>query len=180
VQQILWEDRYIGDNGSKCLVSVDGTDYAIREPSPFNKKWYSHKMNGPGLRYEIAICIQTGVPVWTNGPYPCGSWPDLRIARHALIDAFDAGEYYIADGGYRDGGQWSVTPTGRHEFSDRQKGVVRARHETYNKRLKDWGALKQKYRHSLPQHIWVFRSIANIVQVAILNGEPLFQLEYND
>jgi hypothetical protein len=85
------------------LVSVDGTDYAIREPQPFHKKWFSHKMNGPGVRYEIAICIQTGVRVWTNGPYPCGSWPDLRIARYALVDAFDPGEYYIADGGYRDG-----------------------------------------------------------------------------
>jgi hypothetical protein len=62
-------------------------------------------MNGPGVRYEIGICIQTGVPVWTNGPYPFGSWPDLRIAPHALVDAFDPGEYYIADGGYRDGGQ---------------------------------------------------------------------------
>jgi hypothetical protein len=137
-------------------------------------------MNGPGVRYEIAICIQTGVPVWTNGPYPCGSWPDLRIARHALVDAFDPGEYYIADGGYRDGGQWSVTPTGRHEFSDRQQAVVRARHESYNKRLKDWGALNQKYRHSLESHTLVFRSIANIVQVTIQNGEPLFQVEYQE
>jgi hypothetical protein len=66
--EIIWEEWYERDNGSQCLVSVDGTDYAIREPSPFNKKWYSHKMNGPGVRYEIAICIQTGVPVWTNGP----------------------------------------------------------------------------------------------------------------
>jgi hypothetical protein len=85
-------------------------------------------MNGPGVRYEIAICIQTGVPVWTNGPYPRGTWPDLRIARHALVDALDPGEYYLADGGYRDGGQWSVTPTGRHDFTDPQKSVVGARH----------------------------------------------------
>jgi hypothetical protein len=60
------------------------------------------------------------------------------------------------------------------------RGMKHETHETYNKRLKDWGALKQTYRHSLPSHIWVFRSIANIVQVAILNGESLFQLEYND
>jgi hypothetical protein len=60
-----------------------------------------------GVRYKIAISIQTGVLAWQ-----WGSWPDLRIARHALVDAFDPGEYHIADGGYRDGGQWSVTPTG--------------------------------------------------------------------
>lgn len=119
-----WDNRYDGDNGSQCLVSVDGTDFAIREPKPFSPKWFSHKLNGPGLRYEVAICIQTGVPVWINGPFPCGSWPDLRIARNALVDALDPGEYYLADGGYRDGNQWSVTPTGHHNYSDRQQATV--------------------------------------------------------
>ena len=179
MQQIHWENRYIRDNGSQCLVSVDGTDYAIMEPSPFSPRWFSHKMNGPGLRYEIAICIQTGEPVWTNGPFPCGSWSDIRIARSALVDAFDPGEYYLADGGYRDGKQWSVTPTGRHGFSDRQKSAVRARHESYNKRLKDWGALRSLYRHKLETHSLVFRAIVNIVQITIVNGEPLFQVEYH-
>lgn len=174
-----WEDRYDGDNGSQCLVSVDGTDFAIREPTPFNRRWYSHKMNGPGVRYEVGICIQTGVPVWTNGPFPCGGWSDIKIARHALVDALDPGEYYVADGGYRDGNQYSVTPTGRHNFDDRQKAAVRARHETYNKRLKDWGALREKYRHDLQTHGQVFHAIANIVQVTILNGDPLFQVEYH-
>lgn len=136
-------------------------------------------MNGPGLQYEIGICIQTGEPVWTNGPFPCGSWSDLRIARNALVDALDPGEFYLADGGYRDGNQYSVTPSGHHFFGDRQKSVVRARHETLNKRFKDWGALRRLYRHKRVSHSKVFHAIANIVQVTILNGEPLFQVEYN-
>ena len=37
------------------LKSLDGTDFRIREPSPFSTKWWSFKFNGPGLRYEIAI-----------------------------------------------------------------------------------------------------------------------------
>jgi hypothetical protein len=179
MSQIIWENRYEGDNGSRCLVSVDGTDFAIFEPIPFDPKWYSHKINGAGLRYEIAICIQTGEPVWINGPFPCGSWPDLRIARNALVDALDAGEYYLADGGYRDGNQYSVTPTGLHNFDDRQKAVVRARHESLNKRYKDWGALGRLYRHDRVSHSKVFRAIANIVQVTIMNGEPLFEVEYH-
>jgi hypothetical protein len=177
--QIIWENRYQGDNGSRCLVSVDGTDFAIFEPIPFDPKWYSHKINGAGLRYEIAICIQTGEPVWINDPFPCGSWPDLRIARNALVDALDAGEYYLADGGYRDGNQYSVTPTGLHNFDDRQKAVVRARHESLNKRYKDWGALRRLYRHDRVSHSKVFCAIANIVQVTIINGEPLFEVEYH-
>ena len=178
--QILWENRYIGDNGSHCLVSVDGTDFAILEPYPFDPKWFSHKINSAGLRYEIAICIQTGEPVWINGPFPCGDWPDLRIARNALVDALDAGEYYLADGGYKDGNQYSVTPTGLHNFDDRQKAVMRARHESLNKCYKDWGALSQVYRHDRVSHSKVFRAVANIVQVTIMNGEPLFEVEYHD
>jgi hypothetical protein len=177
--QMHWEKRYDKDNGSQCLVSVDGTDFEIQEPSPFSQKWFSHKFKGAGVRYEVAICIQTGEPVWINGPFPCGSWNDLRIARSALVDALDPGEYYLADGGYRDGNQWSVTPSGHHRFDDRQKSVVRARHETYNKRLKDWGALREVYRHKLGTHSQVFRAIANIVQIAISNGETLFEVEYN-
>jgi DDE superfamily endonuclease len=177
--QMHWERRYKKDNGSQCLVSVDGTDFEIQEPSPFSPKWFSHKFKGAGVRYEVAICIQTGEPVWINGPFPCGSWNDLRIARSALVDALDPGEYYLADGGYRDGNQWSVTPSGRHRFDDKQKSVVRARHETYNKRLKDWGALREVYRHKLDTHSQVFRAIANIVQIAISNGATLFEVEYN-
>ena len=120
-------------------------------------------MNGPGLRYEIAICIQTGEPVWINGPFPCGSWPDLRIARNALVDALDAGEYYLADGGYRDGEQYSVTLMGLHLFKDRQKSVMRACHETLNKCYKDWGVLHQLYRHNCVSPLKVFHAIANII-----------------
>ena len=178
--QIFWENGYIGDNGSHCLVSVDATDFAILEPCPFDPKWFSHKINSAGLCYEIAICIQTGEPVWINGPFPCGDWPDLRIARNALVDALDAGEYYLADGGYKDGNQYSVTPTGLHNFDDRLKAVVHARRESLNKRYKDWGSLSQVYRHDRVSHSKVFRAVANIVQVTIMNGEPLFEVEYHD
>jgi hypothetical protein len=177
--QIVWDNRYIDDNGSECLVSVDGTDYRIPEPIPFDPKWFSHKFNGPGLRYEVGLCIQTGDCVWINGPFPCGDWPDLRIARDSLIYHLDHGEMYLADGGYYDGNQWSVTPSGFHEFSDKQKSVVRARHETINKRFKQWGALKQVYRHPRETHGAVFRAIANITQLTLEAGEHLFGVEYD-
>jgi hypothetical protein len=58
--QIQWENRFRGNIGNECLVSVDGTDFQINEPTPFSKGYYSHKFNGPGLRYEIALNIMTG------------------------------------------------------------------------------------------------------------------------
>ena len=100
----------MGDIGCNCLVTVDGTDCRINEPSPFSRSWFSHKFKGPGLRYEIGLCIQTGWIVWVNGPYPPGEWPDLRIARDRLVHLLEPGELYLADSGYSDGGEYSETP----------------------------------------------------------------------
>jgi hypothetical protein len=73
-------------------VTVDGTDLQIYEPTPFSKKWYSHKFRAAGLRYEVAVCIQTGDIVWFHGPFPCGEWPDLKIFRDGLKKVLAPGE----------------------------------------------------------------------------------------
>jgi len=57
---------------------------------------------------------------------------------------------------------------------------VRNRQETVNKRMKNWGALKQVWRHRFTSHGSVFRAIAVITQMRIENGEPLFQCGYRD
>ena len=82
-------------------MTVDGTDFRIQQPHPFNKKWYSHKFKGPGLRYEVAVCIQTGDVVWINGPFPCGKWPDLKIFQLRLKHMLGPEEKVEADDGYR-------------------------------------------------------------------------------
>lgn len=69
--QIKWENRLLGATGDFCLVSVDGTDFRIYERHPFWSGWFSHKFKGPGVRYEVAVCIKTGDVVWINGPFPC-------------------------------------------------------------------------------------------------------------
>ena len=47
----------MNDIGNHCLITLDGTDVLIYEPIPFNSKWFSYKINGSGLRYEIGVCI---------------------------------------------------------------------------------------------------------------------------
>lgn len=93
------------DNGSVCKTSLDGVDFPVNEPSPFIEKWCSHKFKGAGLRCEVGVCVQTGLIVWVNGPHPCGSCPDLRIARELIIHEIDipGGEMTLADGGHNDG-----------------------------------------------------------------------------
>jgi hypothetical protein len=89
----------MNDNGSTCKISLDGTDCQIREPTEFSSRWYSHKFRAAGLRYKIGIAIQTGWVVWKNGPFPCGSFPDIKIARRDLVPILLPGEKYIADRG---------------------------------------------------------------------------------
>ena len=168
------------DNGSLCLVTVDGTDFKINEPTPFSRKWYSWKINHAGLRYEVGVCIQTGWIVWINGPYAPGHWPDLAISRDGLCDELDRDEVFLADGTYADGYGWCETPTGLKNRDQRMKAKARARHEKVNGRLKFFGALERCFRHHRKKHGRVFSAVANVVQAGIQIHGPVFDLLYND
>ena len=146
---------------------------------PFDPKWFSHKINGPGVRYEIGYCIQNGWIVWVNGPYPCGDWTDLAIFRHCLQQLLDVGERCICDGGYRDSSGATLTPTGHHTCADRQRSTVRARHETGNERFKNWGILTQQHRHPLEKHGLIVNSVATVTQLMLTNGENFFEVEHD-
>lgn len=168
------------DNGSTCKITLDGTDCPIFEPQPFHPKWFSHKFKGPGVRYEVGVCLQTGWIVWTNGPYPCGSFPDIKIARDWIVHELLPGEKYLADGGYNDGRVHAETPTGYNTPDQRMKKLARARHETVNKRIKQFKIFQEMFRHKLTNHGICFKACANITQIAIQSGEPLFSIEYDD
>jgi hypothetical protein len=86
------KNRFQGGNGSTCLLTVDGTDFRIQEPSPFWRGWYSHKFRGPGLRYEVALNIQNGWICWVKGPFAPGPWPDIKIFRGWLKGILEFGE----------------------------------------------------------------------------------------
>ena len=60
------------------------------------------------------------------------------------------------------------------------QSTVRARHETVNKRFKQWEALSGVFRHPLHKFSIVFDAVAILTQLSLENGEPLFQVNYND
>jgi DDE superfamily endonuclease len=177
--QILWINRFADDNGSICKISVDGTDFHIQEPRPFDRKWFSHKFKGPGVRYEVGVCLQTGDIVWTNGPFQCGSYPDGKIATEMGLDAaLDRGERYVCDGGYY--GPRADKPNGLNNADQYMKQVARSRHETVNARFKQFGVLAQVFRHQPEKHGIVFNAVAIITQLCLMYDQPLFQIYYND
>jgi hypothetical protein len=92
-KQIKWENQFEGNTRERCLITVDGIDFAIQEPTNFLSRWFLHKFGGPGLRYEIAVCIHTGKIVSFNGPF------DLKNFRSRLKQNLSVGEKVVADRG---------------------------------------------------------------------------------
>lgn len=171
--QIFWEKRFKNCvPGQTCFVSLDGVDFKICEPSPFDKKWYSHKFSGPGIKYEIGLCIRSGEIVWKHGGYPCGQFPDLKLARQAYVFCVNEGEKTLADKGYKDSKKFILKNDDNKIFHQR----IMARHETVNKRINQFCALKYRFRHDIKKHPKVFHAIINLTQLMIQNGEPLFSV----
>lgn len=145
-------------------MTVDGTDFQVNEPWPFkaeiNKKFYSHKFKAAGLWYEVGVCIQTGDIVWFHGPFPAGM-SDLQVFRIKLAQMLMPQEKVIADRGYR-GEPLIITPLNYPNNRELQvsMGEARARHETINRRFKQWGALAQRFRHGFDKHGLTFTAIA--------------------
>ena len=174
---IIWAKRKRNTNASTwCWISVDGTDFRINEPTPFSSGWYSHKYKAAGVRYEIGICIGSGDIVWVNGPFPCGKWPDLKIFReNGLKDALEPGEMVEADNGYRGEPKHIRIKDDYHSKMERkEKERIRARHETVNRRFKQFKILHDVFRHNLKLHRHVFRAVVVLTQIEIDCGNTPF------
>lgn len=155
------------------FVSVDGTDFRIEEPRPFSPDWYSHKFHGAGLRYEVCVSISTGFISWANGPFPCGLFPDIKIFNYSLSQKLDFGEQVLADGGYS-GPKCIDHMTGR-KIGYSQK--IRARHETVNRRFKQFSVLSSRFRHKPALHSFCFYAILNLTQISLETTNPLFHID---
>ena len=123
-------------------------------PKNLPRAYYSHKFNSAGVRYKVALCIQTGEIVWFAGPYPAGKWPDIQIFWHGLMHMLDLDEKVEVDDGYRGEPNYVKCPclfiNGFENIELQQR--VRSRHETVNCRLKQWQILYQHYRYDEKDH----------------------------
>eukprot|EP00171_Calliarthron_tuberculosum_P023512 IDg23512t1 len=102
------------------------------------------------VRYEVGISL-AGDIVWVNGPWPCGSNPDIRIFRHDMKQALMEGERVVADSGYSD--DKCVTLNVIQDEEKQIAALLRARHETVNGRFKAFEILRNRYRHNLDLHL---------------------------
>lgn len=182
---IDFDKRFDGwDGHSNCLISVDGTDCPVNEPWPFDGKWYSKKFNGPAVKYEVGVCIQTGWIVWVNGPF-LASTNDNTIFQQTLAGMLSSDEGVEVDSGY--GGHDALkTPTVAMSSLERKmKSVVRGRHENVNGLLKVFNVLNVPFHHSNPRpkmmgkHGMCFDSIAVITQLKLMRFGPNYDVQYD-
>lgn len=82
-----------------------------------------------------------------------------------------------ADKGYI-GEDCCFVPQRQTEAEQALSKKVRTRHETVNRRMKLFAALRNTFRHELWKHTHVFRVAATLVQLAIERGEILYQVDY--
>lgn len=78
-----WGDNKIGESYGAAHLSVHKADFKILEPNPFSPLWFSHKLNRPGLRYEVSLGIKSGRISSANVPYLCSTTALITI--HDLL-----------------------------------------------------------------------------------------------
>lgn len=167
------------------VITVDGTHCPILEPThedfSENSKFYSHKLHGAGLDYEIALSIFEQKCVWARGPFPAGK-NDISIFRHKLKDKLLRAREHsgvahraIGDRGYRGERDLLSVPTSHDAEEVRDfKGRALSRQETFNSRVKNFDCMDERFRHGIEKHKLCFDAIVGIVQLQMENGSPLF------
>ena len=121
--------------------------------------------------------------MWINGPYPCGDYNDILIFRDSLMshlaeaERVEADDEYIGEAPMHVKCPKSITNPEETLFMQQR---VHNRQETVNKRFKDWGILRQLFRHEISDHGEYFRAIVVLTQLAINAGEKLFSTGYRD
>jgi len=90
-------------------------------------------------------------------------------------------ERVLGDRGYNGEPDYIVTATrfineGNMQLL-RDYHVVRARHETFNRRMKVWNVLGHRFRNDLSRLGIVFNAVAVIEQIKMEHGRPMFPVE---
>jgi DDE superfamily endonuclease len=183
IVEIVWfygdnNDNMLEDDQAVLFATIDGTHCRIFEPQKDpGPKWFSYKFHGPALGYEIVIDVWSQRVVHIHGPYHARD-NDIKNFRkpEGIMDQIPPGRKLIGDTGYQGEPDKITTPNPHDSLIVKQfKNRARARHETFNKRIKDYQILRQEFRSDTSYHQIVFESICILCQYDIENGHPLFQ-----
>ena len=174
------------------IVSFDCVNFGTNEtrhPTLHkDKKLFDRKGGKAGLTYEIALHLWENRVVWINGPFPPNDGGDRAIfVEEGLQAAIPEGKKSIADKIYRGCDKValhnSLDPPEVRLFKRR----ARSRQESINARLKNFGVLKQRFRHKKAhnqhkdfvgdsKHQTFVHAVMVICTFQMEHGSPLFAI----
>jgi hypothetical protein len=186
-RKIVWGDF---DDDEVFIITVDGVHCRINEPrNDPGSKWYDHKSNSAGVSYEVTLAIRSDRVVSISGPFPA-SIHDLTMFRGGKVDEpkdpnalqfrIPHGKKAIADSAY--GGEAgvddkvSITRQGDSSEVKAFKARAKARHESFNSRLKAFQVLDLAFRHGFRRHKIAFECVCIICQYDLENDYGLFEI----
>jgi hypothetical protein len=180
--------KFEGFGDEVYIATVDGVHCRINEPrTDASSKWYSHKLNGPGVSYEIAISVRRNNVLWISGPHHAskhditifrgGKKDDKNKDRTALYFKIPEGKRVIGDSGYQ-GEPMKISVSKDEDSKDVKKFFARAksRQETFNSRVKSFLITDLPFRHGFERHGSAFESVCIAVQYDMENDHGLFEI----
>ena len=158
-KKIVWPGTWTAN----FIISVDGVHCRYHEEKHAilskNPALWSHKFNGPGLAYEIALDVIESRVVWLKGPFQAGANNDRNIFTNAhphlnlpaLRDLIPHDKRVIADGGYHDRSDPRMSTPNSHDDPALRtfKARARMRQENFNGRLKCFECLTRDFRSGM-------------------------------
>jgi hypothetical protein len=166
-------------------MTINGTDFYIQQKGAARQGnlFSSHDYMGmSAFCYKLGVDIFAGDSVWVKRPYPAGAWNGIIFFTSVLSYCLEPGEHVEANNGYV--GYANKIKCSNNNCNPVEnlgmQGMARSHHETLNGCHKNWGSLEKVYYHDIMLHGTVFYACAVITQLAIVNGKPLFEVEYGD
>ena len=190
-QQVVWPEP--NEWQTTFIISVDCVNFGTletRHPTLHkDKKLFDRKGGKAGLTYEIALHLWENRIVWINGPFPPNDGGDRAIfVNEGLEAAIPDGKKAIADKTHA-----GLDKIALHNSLDCNevrmfKRRARARQESINARLKNFGVLKQRFRHKKAhvqhaaftngaKHQAFVHAVAVICTYQMQHGSPLFTVQ---
>jgi len=136
------------------IISVDGVHCRFDElKHPTLSKdpaMFSHKFNGPGFAYELALHVYDNRLVWMNGPKKAKN-DDYKIYKSALRGKIPAGRRAITDRGYKSNTDPTLAKPNSHDAPELRtfKALAPMQQKQFNSRIKRFACLPGSFRHSI-------------------------------
>jgi len=168
-----WTTAYIATvDGVHCLFHEVKHAVLAKDPN-----YFSHKKNGPGLSYELALHIWEPRLIWLKRNAKTKT-NDLGNYKSELKGKVPASKKLVVDRGYHDSKDKQLAPPNSYDTEELQifKAHARMRQEGFHAKIEAFGCLHQRFRHSVKWHEDCFTACCIICQYQMELVSPVYDV----